>query len=79
MAISLVKAIENGHIPLQEDSEAILERVLLSNDPAARKNQREALEVMSGEIDHAVQQLSVTLRYSLKTRLNSLGTDQRSG
>ena len=79
MAISLVKAIENGHIPLQEESETTLERILLSNDPATRKNQREALELMGGEIDHAVQQLNVTLRYSLKTRLNSVATDQRSG
>lgn len=60
-AISLVRAIENGHIPLQGDSEGALERILLSNDPTARKAQRqEALELMDGEIDHAIQQLDVT-------------------
>lgn len=60
-AISLVRAIENGHIPLQGDSEGTLERILLSNDPTARKAQRrEALELMDGEIDHAIQQLDVT-------------------
>ena len=60
VAISLVRAIENGHILLQGDSEGTLERVLLSNDPTARKDQqREALELMSAEIDHAIQQLDV--------------------
>ena len=66
-AISLVRAIENGHIPVQGDSEGTLERVLLSNDPAARKaQQREALELMRGEIDNAIQQLDVTSAIPLK-------------
>ena len=67
VAISLVRAIENGHILPQGDLEGILERALLLNDPTARKSQqREALELMSGEIDHTIQQLDVISAIPLK-------------
>jgi hypothetical protein len=67
VAISLVRAIENGHIPLQGNSEGTLERILLSNDPTARKaEQREALELICAEIDHVIQQLDVTSAIPLR-------------
>ena len=58
-AIFLVRAIENGHIPLEEDLNSIIETPLLSNDPVARKGQRNTLELTTKEIDDAVKQVDV--------------------
>jgi hypothetical protein len=61
LAISLVRAIEHGHIPLEEESQCVLETVLLSTDAAGRKNQRETLNLVSKEIDKALEDIDVYL------------------
>ena len=59
MATSLVRAIEHDHIPQEQDSESLLENVLLSNDSALRITQRAELSSIIVEIDNAVEELDV--------------------
>jgi len=57
--VSFVKAVEHGYIPVEENSEYALEKVLLSNDAALRKEQRSTLESIIKSIDNAVRQIDV--------------------
>ena len=80
VAISLVRAIEHGHIPQEQDSGALLEKALLSNDSALRTTQREELVSIIDKIDYAVEEIdviSIFLEWEAKNcrerSINSLG------
>ena len=60
VAISFVKAIKNSHIPVEDGSDAIFNKVLLSNiDATGHKIQRETLQSMIEVIDSAISQIDV--------------------
>ena len=63
-AIALVRAIENGHIALEENATSVLESTLLSNDAVLQKNRRKSLELMIVELDSSVNQIDVLTLFS---------------
>jgi hypothetical protein len=63
VAISLVNAIQHGHIPVEQDSDATLKRVLLSSDAPLQTAQQANLVSISEEIDRNVQAIDVSTMF----------------
>ena len=59
VGLSFVKAIEHGHVPVDEDSNAATQVFALSNNAAVRQEQREALEALVTNIDDNVEKVNV--------------------
>lgn len=62
LAISLIKAIEHGHVPIDEDDkeEKTAEWVVIGNDPKTRDGQRATLVSLLEEIDGSVKEIDVS-------------------
>lgn len=63
VAISLVNAIQHGHIPVEQDSDTTLKRVLLSSDASLQTAQQANLVAISEEIDRTVQAIDVSTMF----------------
>jgi len=65
VGVSLVEAIQNNHIPVQDAAEDVLDRVLLSNadNAATRQSQRDLLQSMVESIDSVVRQIDVWIPF----------------
>jgi hypothetical protein len=65
VGVSLVEAIQNNHIPLQDAAQDVLDRVLLSNanNAATRQSQRDLLQSMVESIDSVVRQIDVWIPF----------------
>lgn len=58
LAISFVKAIEHGHIPVDE-SQTTADQTVLCNDPKSRGEQQDVLLSMLEGVDAAVTEIDV--------------------
>jgi hypothetical protein len=67
VGVSLVEAIQNNHIPVQDAAEDVLDRVLLSNanNAATRQSQRDLLQSMVESIDSVVRQIDVRTLFAM--------------
>jgi hypothetical protein len=60
LANALLKAVENSHVPMEEDGDTVLESVVLSaGDGEDARTQRRTLEGILESVDGAVRQLDV--------------------
>ena len=57
---SLVGAVQNDHIPLEEGSQNNLDAIIASNDHPLRQQERGDLESILKEIDNAVAEIDVS-------------------
>jgi hypothetical protein len=57
---SLVGAIQNDHIPLEEGSQSNLDAIIASNDHSRRQQERGDLESILKEIDNSVAEIDVS-------------------
>jgi hypothetical protein len=67
VGVSLVEAIQNNHIPVQDAAEDVLDRVLLSNanNAATRQSQRDLLRSMVKSVDSVVRQIDVWIPFAM--------------
>ena len=65
VGVSLVEAIQNNHIPLQDAAQDVLDRVLLSNanNAETRQSLRDLLQSMVESIDSVVRQIDVSIPF----------------
>ena len=58
--LSLVRAIQNDHIPVEEESQSNWDEIVASNDYARRQHERGDLESILKEIDDSVTEIDVS-------------------